>query len=80
MFSLYTHRSNFQKIKQFLIVNEPNRKPKKLWVDQGREFFSKLMQECLDNNNILMHSTYNKGKSVIAERFMKTLKVKTIKK
>ena len=27
------------------IVNESNRKPNKLWVDQGREFFNKLMQE-----------------------------------
>ena len=35
------------------IVNESNRKPNKLWVDQGREFYNKLMQEWLDNNNIL---------------------------
>ena len=26
-------------------VNESNRKPNKLWVDQGREFDHKLMQE-----------------------------------
>ena len=26
------------------IVNEPNRKPNKLCVDQGREFHNKLMQ------------------------------------
>ena len=38
------------------------------------------MQEWLDNNDILMHSTYNKGKSVIAERFIKTLKSKIYKK
>ena len=34
------------------------------------------MQECLHNNDILMYSTYNEGKSVIAERFKKTLKTK----
>ena len=28
------------------IVNESNRKPNKLWVDQGREFYNKLTQEC----------------------------------
>ena len=28
------------------------------------------------NNNILMYSTHNEGKSVIAERFIKTLKTK----
>ena len=37
------------------IVNESNRKPNKLWVDQGTEFYNKLMQEWLDNNDILMY-------------------------
>ena len=32
------------------IVNESNRKPSKLKVDQGREYCNKLMQEWLDNN------------------------------
>ena len=62
------------------IVNESNRKPKKLWVDREREFCNKLMQEWLDNNGILMYSTHNKVKSVIAERFIKTLKSKIYKK
>ena len=62
------------------IVNESNRKPNKLWVDQGREFYNKLMQEWLDNNDILMYSTHNEGTSVIAERFIKTLKAKIYKK
>ena len=34
------------------------------------------MQEWLDNNDILMYSTHNNSKSVIAERFIKTLKAK----
>ena len=34
------------------------------------------MQEWLDNNDILMYSAHNEGKSVIAERFTKTLKAK----
>ena len=38
------------------------------------------MQEWLDNNNVLMYSIYNEGKSVIAERFIKTLKSKIYKK
>ena len=41
------------------IVNESNRKPNKLWVDQGREFYNKVMQERLNNNDILMYSTHN---------------------
>ena len=44
------------------IVNESNRKPNKLWVNQGREFYNKLLQEWLDNNDILMYSTHNEGK------------------
>ena len=62
------------------IVSESNRKPNKLWVDQGREFYNKCMQEWLDNKDILMYSTHNEGKSVIAERFIKTLKSKIYKK
>ena len=38
------------------------------------------MQELLDNNDTLMYSTHNEGKSVIAERFIKTLKAKIYKK
>ena len=40
-------------VKAFIeIVNESNRKLKKLWIDQGREFYNTLMQEWLDNNKI----------------------------
>ena len=59
------------------IVNDSNHKPSKLWVDQGRELYNQLIQEWLDN--ILMQSAYNEGKSVIAERFIKTLKAKIYK-
>ena len=41
------------------IVNESNRKPNKLWIGQGREFYNKLMHEWLDNNDILIYSTHN---------------------
>ena len=59
------------------LVNKSKRKPNKLWVDQGREFYNKPVQEWLD---ILICSTHNEGKSVIAERFIKTLKLKSIQK
>ena len=62
------------------IVNESNHTPNKLWVDQGREFYNKLMQKWLKNNDILMYSTYNEGNSVVAERLIKTLKTKIYKK
>ena len=41
------------------IVNKSNRKPNKLWVDQGRKFYNSPMQKWLDNNDILMYSTHN---------------------
>ena len=61
------------------IVNESDWKPNNLWVDKGREFCNKLMKEWLDNN-VLMYATHNEGKSVIAERLIKTLKAKIYKK
>ena len=35
------------------IVYESNRKLNKLWFDQGREFYNKLVQDWLENNDIL---------------------------
>ena len=48
-------------------------------VDQGREFYNKLMQEWLDNNNISMYSINNEGKSVITKIFIKAFKAKIYK-
>ena len=62
------------------IGNESNREPNKLWVDQGREFYNKHMQEWLDNNDISIYSRHNERKSVISERFIKILKAKIYKK
>ena len=60
------------------IISE-GRKPNKIWVDQGVAFYSKLFKMFLKINNIEMYSTYNKGKSVVAERFIRTLKRKIFK-
>ena len=54
------------------------RKPNKIWVDQGSEFYNKYFKDFLKINNIEMYSTYNEGKSAVAERF-KTLKNKFFK-
>ena len=50
------------------------RKPNKIWVDQGSEFCNKSFKDFLKIKNIEMYSTYNEGKSVIATRFIRTLK------
>ena len=55
------------------IISE-GRKPNKIWVDQGSEFYNKSFKDFLKINNIEMYSTYNEEKSVVAERFIRTLK------
>ena len=60
------------------IISE-RRKPKKIWVDQGDKFYNKSLKRFLKINNNEMHSTYNEGKSVVAERFIRTLKNKIFK-
>ena len=55
------------------------RKPNKIWVDQGDEFYYNLFTRFLKINNIEMYSTFNDGKSVTAERFIWTLKNKIFK-
>ena len=52
-------------------ANESKRNPNKLWVDHGREFHKSTMQTWSCNNDISMYSSYNEGKSVVAERFIK---------
>ena len=54
------------------------RKPKKIWVDQGSECYNNSFKDFLKINNIEMYSTYNEGKSVVAERFIRTLKNKIL--
>ena len=61
------------------IIKQSGRKPKKIWVDQGSEFYNHVFKRCLSGNNITMYSTYNEGKSVVAERFIRTLKNKLYK-
>ena len=60
------------------IISEGQRKPNKIWVDQGSEFYNQPFKDFLTINNIEMYSTYNEGKSVAAERFIRTLKNKIL--
>ena len=61
------------------ILDSSKRKPNKTWVDQGSEFCNNAFQNFLKDNYISMYSTYNEGKSVVAERFTRTLKNKIYK-
>ena len=62
-----------------IILKESNSKPNKIWVDKGREFYNTSFKKWLKDNNIEMYSTNNDRKSVIAERFIRTLKNKIYK-
>ena len=61
------------------ILKKSNRKPNKIWVDKGGEFFNRSMKSWLEKNDIEMYLTHNEGKSVVAERFMRTIKNKIYK-
>ena len=58
------------------ILKESNRKPNKIWVDKGSKFYSNYLKKWLKDNSIEMYSVHNEGKSVVAERFIRTLKNK----
>ena len=61
------------------IIKQSNRKPNKIWVDQGGEFYNNVFKKWLSDNDIIMYSTYNEGKSVVTEIFIRTLKNKLYK-
>ena len=55
---------------------QKKKKTNKIWVDQGSEFYNGSSKKWLKDNSIEMYSTYNQEKSVVAERFIRTLKIK----
>ena len=61
------------------ILNNLKKTSNKIWVDHGSEFYNTHFKKCLKDNDISMYSTHNEGKSVAAERFVRTLKNKIYK-
>ena len=55
-------------------LDESNGKLSKTWVDMSKEFYNRSMKSWLQDNGIEIYSKYNKGKSVVAERFIRILK------
>ena len=62
-----------------IILKKSNRKPNKIWVDKGSEFYNNSFKKWIKETDITMCSTNNEGKPVIAERFIRTLKTKIYK-
>ena len=56
-----------------------NRKPNKIWVDKGGEFYNRSTKPWLEKNDIEMYSTHNEERFVVAERFIWTIKNKIYK-
>ena len=61
------------------ILDESRHKPIKIWVDKDSEFYNRSMKSLLQYNDIEVYLTRDKVKSVVGERFIRTLKSKIYK-
>ena len=66
-------------VNAFQKIISKGRKPNKIWVDQGSEFYNNSFKRFSKIINIEMYSTYNEEKSAVVERFIRTLKNKIFK-
>jgi len=57
------------------IKKKSKRKPEKLWTDKGREFYNKHVKEL----GVELYSTENAEKSLVVERWNRTMKEKMFK-
>ena len=64
-------------VKKYQIFQSVNKN--KIWVDEGSKCYNNSFKKWLKDNDIEMYSTYNEGKLVVAERFIRTLKNKVYK-
>ena len=71
VFPLKDNANAFQKI-----LKEYNKKQNKKLVDKGSEFYNSSFKKWSKGNDIKMYSIHKEGKSVVAERFIRTLKTK----
>ena len=58
------------------VLDKSGRKPNKIWVEKGSEFYNRSFKKWLKENDIEMYSIHNEGKSVVAERYIRTIKTK----
>ena len=66
--------NTFQKI-----LNDSRRRPNKIWVDKLNEFYYRQMKSWLEKKYKKLHLIHNEGKSVVSERFIRSLKNKIYK-
>ena len=73
------NRTEIAIVNAFQRIISKGHKSNKIWVDQRGEFYNYLFKSFLKNNKIEMYSTCNEGRSIVAERFIRTLKNKNFK-
>ena len=61
------------------ILCESNRKPNKIWIDKGTKYYNQSIELWLEKNAVTRYSRHNEGKSVVPQRFIRTLKNKIYK-
>ena len=61
------------------LLDKLGRKPNKIWVDKGDEFYNNSFKKQLKDNDTEMYSIHKEGKSVVVERFIRKLKNKIYK-
>ena len=66
--------------KDFNQIFKENRVPKYLWTDKEKEFYNKNLKEILDKRNVKLYSTENEEKSLVVERWNRTIKTKMWKR
>ena len=69
----------FQKILDNSTKLRSTRKPNKIRIDRGSEFYKSSFKKRLKDNDIAVYSAHNERRSVVAERFIRTLKTKIYK-
>ena len=56
---LYSKYAFVIPLKDKKVIKQSGRKPNKIWVDQGSEFYNNNFKKWLSDNNIIMYSTCN---------------------
>ena len=83
IFSEFAWVAPFKDKKEVTIVNafqsildSSKRKPSKIWINQGSEFYNSSFKKWLKDNDIEIYSTHNERKSFVPKRFIRILKNK----
>ena len=61
------------------ILSKSERRPKEIQLDKTNKLHNTSLKSWLQDDNVKMYSTHNAGKSFVAQRFIRTLKIKIYK-